>query len=79
MGDTGESCCADTCVANTTASCGCGTVCESGDDCIFAGGLPGLPLGMGICCGMEIPIIGGFCTDFGDAGLPGLDAGIPIP
>lgn len=76
----GESCCSGTCVANTTANCGCGVMCEGGDDCIVGGGLPipGGPMAApGVCCGMEIPIFGGFCTG---GGFPGLgDGGLPFP
>jgi hypothetical protein len=85
-GDLGETCCSGTCVANDTNNCGeCGRMCDAGDDCIVASGglpFPGLPSGMGVCCGEEIPIIGGFCAGGipgGDGGLPGFDAGLPFP
>lgn len=82
MGSLGESCCSGSCVPNSDASCGCGVTCPSGDTCIFAsGGLPIPGLGMGLCCGTEIPFLGGLCSGFGlpDGGFPGLDAGLPFP
>jgi hypothetical protein len=83
-GSLGQSCCDGSCIANSETSCGCGVMCESGDDCIVASGglpFPGLPTGMGVCCGTELPFIGGFCSDgFGfDGGFPLLDGGLPFP
>lgn len=79
MGVLGESCCDNTCVANSDSNCGCGVACDTAGDetCIFSGGgiIPGMG-GMGVCCGQEIPLIGGFCTG---GGLPGGDGGLPFP
>lgn len=78
--DIGESCCDGACRANTSTNCGCGVDCTAaGDTCIVSGGsiIPGGPTGAaGVCCGTEIPFIGGTCT----GGFPGLgDGGLPFP
>jgi hypothetical protein len=77
----GESCCDDTCVANTDTNCGCGVACNTADDetCVISGGgLPGMPSGGGgVCCGQDL-FITTICT--GGGGLPGLgDGGLPFP
>lgn len=79
----GESCCDNTCVANTDTNCGCGVACDTADDevCVISGGglpIPGGPTGgAGVCCGQDL-FITTICT--GGGGLPGLpDAGIPFP
>ncbi len=74
-GDVGESCCDDACVANTTSNCGCGVMCEDGDECIYSdGSFPGTPVG--VCCGTSFGGLGGFCSDLsgGDGGFS-LDGG----
>ncbi len=75
-GSLGEICCEGACVAQDANNCGgCGTMCDTTSDetCID---VPVSPLGGGICCGMMLPFIGGFCTG---GGFGGLDAGLPIP
>jgi hypothetical protein len=70
-------------VPNSATSCGCGVVCDGSDDCIYSSGglIPGLPGGMGVCCGTSLGPLGSFCSDFGgfDGGFPGLDGGLPFP
>ncbi len=83
----GESCCDGLCVANSDTSCGCGVACDTASDetCIVTSGgglpIPGTPTSgeATVCCGEEIPILGGFCTG-GGPGIPGFgDGGLPFP
>lgn len=76
----GESCCDNTCVANTNTSCGCGVMCNTADDetCVVSGGsiIPGGPSGApGVCCGEDLLFTtvcsGGGFPGLGDGGLPG--------